>query len=722
MKRIKHAAGNGRSGIHLGLWALIALSGCQRGKMESAGPGTGGRTADGTGGSFSRDAGVVILDPSDGGVAQCGSGDAAFRTTRTVAPNLPTETQVEPPPPVSGGTLIVLGDGVTAVAADPDRDAVYVVDLTDLQAPRLRSTIPLQRHDEPGRLIEDGAGRVHVILRRAGALVTLDPRTGTTLLRREVCAVPRGLAYDPQTDRLHVACAGGQLATLAPMGAQAERMLALKQDLRDVVVDGSRLLVSRFRTAEVLVVDADGALVERVAPAKFTNAGVRAGAEFEPSVAWRMVRRPGGGAAMIHQRGMHGKIDQRPGAYGGPGCEGIVHTAVTVVRSDGAAPAMGPALPSFVLPVDLALSPDGTRVAMVAAGNGHLSGPLGSQRLFVGYTDDVTLEWATGCGNDGRHGPSGRCISSTMGARVVTGTGEIGGAGGAMGSGGTAGTTGGTAAGGTSGTGGRVASSTCVDVPVDVEPTAVAFAGATVVIVQSRQPARLWVAPADDAVVDSTPWPSVVLSDDSRADLGHAIFHTNSGGGLACASCHPEGHEDGRVWSFACDGDRRTQDVGGGLMGTQPFHWSGDLVDFDTLVRTVFVGRMSGVALSTEQSAAMMRWIDAVPAFPAPRNTAEAQVARGKALFEDPAVACASCHNGALLTNNATVDVGTSALFQVPALRGLAWRAPYMHNGCAPDLRSRFAPGACGGGDQHGKTSHLSADQLEDLIAYLESI
>src|SRR5690242_17970584 len=34
-----------------------------------------------------------------------------------------------PPPPIQGGTLLVARDGVTAVAADPDRDAVYLVDL-----------------------------------------------------------------------------------------------------------------------------------------------------------------------------------------------------------------------------------------------------------------------------------------------------------------------------------------------------------------------------------------------------------------------------------------------------------------------------------------------------------------------------------------------------------------------------------------------------------------
>ena len=43
-----------------------------------------------------------------------------------------------------------------------------------------------------------------------------------------------------------------------------------------------------------------------------------------------------------------------------------------------------------------------------------------------------------------------------------------------------------------------------------------------------------------------------------------------------------------------------------------------------------------------------------------------------------------------------------------------------MHDGCASTLRDRFA--ACGGGDEHGRTSQLRADEIDDLVAYLESL
>lgn len=94
---------------------------------------------------------------------------------------------------------------------------------------------------------------------------------------------------------------------------------------------------------------------------------------------------------------------------------------------------------------------------------------------------------------------------------------------------------------------------------------------------------------------------------------------------------------------------------------------------------------------------------------------------RGKALFEDPArAACASCHSGPLLTNNSTVAVGTGGMFQVPSLRGVAWRGPFRHDGCAMTLADRFDP-TCGG-LAHGRTAELSAQDRADLVAYLQTL
>src|SRR5262245_60447232 len=71
-------------------------------------------------------------------------------------------------PPISGGTLIVAGD--RAIAADSDRDVVWIVDLNT----HAIYQVALKDGDEPGRVAVDDAGRVHVALRGAGAVATID--------------------------------------------------------------------------------------------------------------------------------------------------------------------------------------------------------------------------------------------------------------------------------------------------------------------------------------------------------------------------------------------------------------------------------------------------------------------------------------------------------------------------------------------------------------------
>jgi mono/diheme cytochrome c family protein len=635
-----------------------------------------------------------------------------------------TYSQPVAPPAISGGTLLVLADGKTAVAADPDRDRIYVVDLSSRT---LKLTIGLTVGDEPGRVIEDAAGRIHVALRHGGALLTADPTTGAVVSRRAVCAAPRGLAYDPATDLVHVACHDGSLVSLPAAGGDAVRTLQLDEDLRDVVVSGSTLLVSRFRAAELLTVAADGTVSNRVELPAFSSNEARAGQLFTASVAWRTLPLPGGSVAILHQRGLVDQVQPIAGGYGGTNpCDAIVHPAITTVAADGTTQS-GPALAGLVLAVDMAIAPDGQRLAVISTGNstnaimGDTSGTLALTRVFVSdiaSTTDSTI----GCQSDGTHGPCspggvvtgfGGVAGTEPGLPIPVGAGS-----GAAGSAGTGGDSfGGTApdAGIGSGTGGDVGSTCGVPDPtvpqVVGQPIAVAFDGAGNIVVQSREPAMLAFADGNN----------LTLSTLSKADTGHTLFHANSGGFLACGSCHSEGNEDGRTWNFNCEGTRRTQSVQTGLQGTEPFHWGGDEKSFPQLMTDVFVGRMSGPILSDDQGSALLSWLDAQPRAPKPVPADPAAVTRGQALFASPLHGCAVCHTGPHFTNNLTMDVGTGGLFQVPSLIGVGSRAPYLHNGCAATLADRFEP-ACGGGDQHGITSTLTSAQIADLVAYLKTI
>jgi cytochrome c peroxidase len=217
----------------------------------------------------------------------------------------------------------------------------------------------------------------------------------------------------------------------------------------------------------------------------------------------------------------------------------------------------------------------------------------------------------------------------------------------------------------------------------------------------------------------------IELPGEARRDTGHDMFHVPPSGfsSVACASCHPEGHEDGRVWTFDTVGQRRTQNIGmaGGISQTAPFHWSGDLSDMESLMTEVFGTRMSGAPMGPRRLKVFTRWIDTLKAMPSAPPIDVQAVARGEAIFNDAKVACATCHAGAALTDNKTVDVGTGEALQVPTLSGIGARAPFMHDGCAPTLKERFNP-ACGGGDKHGVTSHLTPADIDDLVTYLESL
>src|SRR5262249_5779302 len=130
--------------------------------------------------------------------------------------------------------------------------------------------------------------------------------------------------------------------------------------------------------------------------------------------------------------------------------------------------------------------------------------------------------------------------------------------------------------------------------------------------------------------------------------------------------------------------------------------------------------RMGGQKQGARRVAAFSTWMETIPPVPAPIALDPSAAQRGSALFYDPAVGCAGCHSGPKLTNNLTINVGTGSAFQVPSLSGVWARAPYLHDGCATTLYDRF--GACGGGDKHGHTSHLSASDIDDLVAYLETL
>lgn len=592
------------------------------------------------------------------------------------------------PPPISGGTLLVLSEGGRAVVADSDRDLVFIVNLSTLA---VEVSFPLEAGAEPGRLVEDADGRVHVALRGTGELLSIDTRENASVDRRPVCRAPRGVAYDPSNDRVLVACQEGTLVELPAGEGDVARTTPVAQDLRDVVFAGSQLVVTRFRAAELLYLDADRKIVREVTPPA-DQLG------FASGVAWRAVSTPEGGVVVSHQRAFSGVINVgfpedsgasgqggdvggagggggaggsagsvpseggEPGfevptrsGYGSPQqpCSSVVTSTVTFADADGTVQT-GPRLDGFVLPVDVAVR-DG-KVAVVNAGFSTFPNGVASSSLGVFLQDDLAARGPEGC------------------------TGTI-----------------------------------FLNTPANL--VAVAFDPVNgTLVAQTREPASLFLFDPSNNVVEAM----VPLGGVSVFDSGHEIFHANSGGGIACASCHPEGAEDGKVWRFSGFGDRRTQPLDVGLEGTAPFHWDAELPTFSDLMSNVFVERMMGPLESVDRQAALERYVYSLPRRVAVRDAGDAAAIRGKALFESKAVGCTECHSGAKFSSGDSADIGLGQAFQVPSLIAVSARAPYMHDGCAATLLDRFAP-ECGG-SRHGHVEGLEPSDLGDLVAYLETL
>lgn len=641
-----------------------------------------------------------------------------------------SQQALQTPPSISGGTLAATLDGRFAIAADPDRDRVSVVDLV---AGGSGAAVDVVRHvalspgDEPGRVVVDGSF-AYVALRQSGDLALIDVANATLVQRLHVCAAPRGMALQAELGVLHVACNEGRLITLnarsnTSPSLRVVRSVALESDLRDVLVQGDELLVSKFKAAELLRVDASGALVKREAIEEFQTTRFTASEgegfpelrtrKMQAHVAWRTARAADGSVFVLHQGAATDvvPIDEEAlkpkpnggSAYGGGGmessdpCGAIVVPAVTRISPLGGKLTMPVA--SGALTVDLAVSNDNQLVAMVQAGGADQQAP---RPQVVFDTDGEVAGSIPGRASsafffDRSKVPAGIDVDAAGTSNVLMQP--------------------------ATGTGPGPGCSSGPSTTVVGQATAVAFvrnAGRRDgMLVLSRQPALLtyWrevngTAFSPDAII--------ALGGENVSDTGHDIFHRDAGGGLACASCHAEGAEDGHVWNFNTVGLRRTQALHVGLEGTAPFHWNGEETDMDHLMEDVFVKRMGGVHQSGERLRSLTRYLFALqpPAAATPEDTLA--VERGQALFMSADVGCASCHSGAKFSNNKSADVGTGGLLQVPSLRAIAYRAPFMHNGCAKTLRDRFDP-ACGG-KEHGRTASLSEAQLDDLVAFLKTL
>jgi mono/diheme cytochrome c family protein len=219
--------------------------------------------------------------------------------------------------------------------------------------------------------------------------------------------------------------------------------------------------------------------------------------------------------------------------------------------------------------------------------------------------------------------------------------------------------------------------------------------------------------------------PTMIASAMSAAQHdGMVLFNASSSqisqrGGLACASCHPDGRADGLSWRIEKN-ELQTPLLAGRLVGTHPFKWDGGDKDLRASLATT-MKRLGGTGLAKDETDALASYLEALPPPRTPTRDKTA-VARGKKLFDSAELGCRSCHDGANYTDQEKHKFAGSSLPEVdtPSLIGLASSAPYFHDGSAATLEALLRDR----GAVHGmaETSKLNDQQVNDLTAFLETL
>lgn len=249
--------------------------------------------------------------------------------------------------------------------------------------------------------------------------------------------------------------------------------------------------------------------------------------------------------------------------------------------------------------------------------------------------------------------------------------------------------------------------------------------------------------------------------------LGKQVFSNSADGRmtvqgyLTCITCHFDGGDDGQVYDFTSrnEGFRNTISLKGRRgTGQGNLLWSGafdEVQDFEEEIRGLFLGHGfipdADLMVGTREQAlgdkkvGLSKELDALAVYltsldhvdPSPFRNPDGSMTdaarAGQALFGK--LGCDFCHSGPDYTDSARGrlhDVGTikptsgarggAALLglDTPSLLGVWQSAPYLHDGSAATLKDVLT--TANPNDQHGFTSSLSAEQLDQLVAFLQQI
>jgi cytochrome c peroxidase len=194
----------------------------------------------------------------------------------------------------------------------------------------------------------------------------------------------------------------------------------------------------------------------------------------------------------------------------------------------------------------------------------------------------------------------------------------------------------------------------------------------------------------------------------------------------SCASCHPgDARVDGLNWDLLNDGAGNPKNTRSLLYAhrTPPVMSLGVRSTAEMAVRAG-MHHIQFVELPEEEAMAIDAYLKSLKPVPSPfladgkRNRS---ARKGEKVFQK--ANCATCHSGSMYTDQKSYDVDTGTgkdsgkAFDTPALNELWRTGPYLHDGRAVTLYEVL--GKYNRNDRHGKTTNLTSQEMDDLVAYL---
>jgi cytochrome c peroxidase/DNA-binding beta-propeller fold protein YncE len=219
--------------------------------------------------------------------------------------------------------------------------------------------------------------------------------------------------------------------------------------------------------------------------------------------------------------------------------------------------------------------------------------------------------------------------------------------------------------------------------------------------------------------------------EDAR-QLGARLFFdaTRSfGDWYSCQSCHPDGATAGFTFDTLADGGGLSKKAPNlrGVHATGPWSWRGKFESLEAQIAASLHTTMAQEKRPEKHSVEHLVAYIASLEGPRPGPMTDAQkvaARRGKVVFEKSG--CERCHSGTTLTSKGLKDVGVFDKFDdvrkynPPSLRSVRDGFRYLHDGRARNLRDIFRKHNDEG--RHGKGGELSDTELDDLVAFLESL